>query len=145
MDPESLPSACPPFFFLLPALCPATRHSGFLHMWVHCNLHVETWWTTGFTSPLALVCNLSLERQIQGRGNLGREIQVLCYQENDPEEKVQVVISKCPCPMIFLSHGKTCSRRRARVEISRVYDPGQGCFLHGLKNGTALLKQDGEA
>ena len=53
---------------------------------------------------------------MQGRHNLGRETQVLCYQENVPG-KVQVVVSKCHCPMV-LSHGKTGGRRRAKVETS---------------------------
>lgn len=33
--------------------------------------------------------------------------------------------------------------RRTRVETSRADDSVQGCFLHGLKNGAALLNQAG--
>ena len=31
---------------------------------------------------------------------------------------MQAVVSKHHCPMVFLSHGKTCSGRRAKVETS---------------------------
>lgn len=102
----------------------APHYSGFLHMCGYvatCTLKIgrqlalHSLWLWYAMCPQE---DRSREETIQGRDNLGREIQVLCYQENDPGGKVQAVVSKCHCPMVFLSHGKTGGRRRAKVETS---------------------------
>lgn len=53
------------------------------------------------------MCHVPSGGQIQGRANLGREVQGLCDQENGPEERVQVEVGKCPWPVASLSPGKT--------------------------------------